>query len=252
VTEKNQSKITRTVTDIQKIKDAILISLTFIVLCWIPFLMDSYLGYDLKDYGMQPRTIEGLLGLITMHFLHGGLDHITQNSLGIIVLNTFLFYFYRPIAWKVFIRILLISPVLLWIVGRPSNHIGASLLLYGEFAFLAASGFIRKNPILMRVSLAVVFFYGSLVWYLFPVDARISWEGHASGFFVGTILAILFRMQGPQRKVYQYELEPELPDDENAYWKLPNENKNHSENESSHNSTDKTTTVTVRYHYKDE
>src|SRR5690606_18214863 len=130
--------------------------------------------------------------------------------------------FYRQIAGKVFFALLLVAPLILWVIGRPSNHIGASLLLYGEFAFLFFSGIIRKNPLLMRVSLVVIFYYGSLVWYLFPVDTKISWEGHASGFVVGLLLAIIYRKRGPQRKVYQYELDPELPDDdENAYWKIP-------------------------------
>lgn len=244
--DKNSSTITRTATDPQRILDAVLISAFFLSICWVLFLMDAYLGYHLKSYGLQPRTLEGLRGIITVHFLHGDWQHILQNSLGILVLNTFLFYFYRQIAGKVFMWIFFLAPLLLWIIGRPSNHIGASVLLYGEFAFLFFSGVIRKNPLLMRVSLVVTFFYGSLIWYLFPVDARVSWEGHAAGFLVGLVLAITYRKQGPQRKVYQYETEPELPDDENAYWKLPQDRTTESTTQEKPQ-----TTVTIRYHYKD-
>ena len=106
---------------------------------------------------------------------------------------------------------------MLWLIGRPTVHIGASMMIYGEFAFLFLSGIIRKNPTLARVTLVVGLYYGSLVWYLFPVDAKISWEGHLSGFVVGLIAAVLFRNQGAPRKVYRYEVEPELSD-ENPYW----------------------------------
>ena len=225
-----------------KITDAVLMSLLFLAVCWSVFLLEEFLGYHFKMYGLKPRTGEGLAGILTIHFLHGDWGHIGQNSLGILVLNTFLFYFYRQISIKVFLIIFVVSPILLWLVGRQSNHIGASVLLYGEFAFLFISGIIRNNPLLMRVSLVVILYYGSLVWYIFPVDARISWEGHACGFLVGAVLAYLFRNQGPQRKIYQFEMEPELPDDENAYWKIP------SENSDSANKT--SNTVTVRYHYK--
>jgi membrane associated rhomboid family serine protease len=225
--------------DHAKIFDAIMVSTMFLSVCWALFLMDRFLGYHIRSYGMYPRTPEGLYGVVTMHFLHGDLKHIAQNSLGFLVLNSFVFYFYRKIAFKVFAWLFFLAPLILWVTGRPSNHIGASLLIYGEFAFLCASGFIRKNPLLLRVALAVIFYYGSLVWYLFPIDARISWEGHASGFAIGVLAAYLYRNKGPQRKKYLFESEPELPDDENAYWKIPPPTPKEE------------TTVTIKYHYKE-
>jgi membrane associated rhomboid family serine protease len=234
----------KVVSDKNKIFDALLISFCFLAICWGAFISEEFLGYHLKMHGMYPRQPEGLLGIFTMHFLHSDWEHISQNSLGILVLNTFLFYFYRQISFKVFIRIFLFSPLLLWLIGRDSNHIGASVILYGEFAFLFASGVIRKNPLLLRVALVVILYYGSLVWYIFPVDARISWEGHASGLVVGVLLAIIYRKQGPQRKVYQFEIEPELPDDDNAYWKIPQAPKAPEQKQEN--------TVTVRYQYKEK
>lgn len=233
----------KVISDKNKIFDALLISLSFLAICWGAFISEEFLDYHLRMHGMYPRQLEGLLGIFTMHFLHGDWEHISQNSLGILVLNSFLFYFYREISFKVFLRIFFFSPILLWLVGRDSNHIGASVILYGEFAFLFTSGVIRKNPLLLRVALVVILYYGSLVWYIFPVDARISWEGHACGLIVGVILAIIYRHQGPQRKVYQFETEPELPDDENAYWKIPTEPKAAEHKQEN--------TVTIRYQYKE-
>lgn len=171
--------------------------------------MDSYLGYRFTEYGLYPRKAEGLTGLLTMHFIHGSLEHIWHNTLGFLVLNSFLFYFYRSVSLRVFLFVFLTSGLLLWFIGRPNYHIGASMLIYAEFAFLLVSGFIRKNPKMLRVSLVVTLYYGSLVWYLFPIDSKISWEGHLSGFVAGIIAAVLFRKLGPQRTVYRYELEPE-------------------------------------------
>lgn len=231
------------ISDKSKIYDALLMSGFLLALCWIPFLMEEFLDFQLRKYGMFPRTLEGLRGIVTMHFLHSDWKHIGQNSLGILVLNSFLFYFYRSISFRVFAIIFFLSPILLWVVGRQNNHIGASVILYGEFAFLFISGMIRKNPILMRVALVVILYYGSLVWYLFPIDQRISWEGHACGFFAGLLAAFIYKNKGPERKKYKFETEPELPDDENAYWKIPE----NPEAERKHE-----TTVTVRYHYKED
>jgi membrane associated rhomboid family serine protease len=228
--------------DRAKIGDAILYSGFLLVICWSVFIMDEYLGFHLKEYGMKPRTLEGFRGILTIHFLHGDLEHIVQNSLALFVLNSFVFYFYRSIALPVFAALFFLSPVLLWFSGRDGNHIGASVLIYAEFAFLLTSGLIRKNPILLRVALVVVLYYGSLVWYVFPVDKKVSWEGHASGFFIGVLAAFWWRKQGPQRKKYQHELEPEMPDEEYQRWK---ERVGESQ-------PPVQTTVTVNYHYKPE
>ena len=200
--------------------NALLLSVIWVVVCWIFYLTDDFLGVGLKKFGLIPRELSGLTGILSMAFLHSSWDHLIQNSLAILVLNSLLFYFYRPLSFRVFVLAFFITPVLLWLVGRNGNHIGASALLYFEFGFMVFSGFIRKNPTLMRVALVVILYYGSLVWYVFPIDKSISWEGHACGLCVGVVLSWVYKNQGPQRRIYQYETEPELPDDENAYWKI--------------------------------
>jgi membrane associated rhomboid family serine protease len=230
--------------DRRKLLDAVVWTLMLLTCMWLPFALEYYHLFDASGFGLRPRESNGLLGIITMHFLHADLSHILHNTMALAVFNSMLFYFYRSICLPVLGWMLLLAPLLLWVVGRDGNHIGASLLIYAQFSFLAMSGIIRGNPVLMRVTLVVILYYGSLIWYLFPIDEHISWEGHASGFFVGIVLALMYRKQGPQRKVYQYEIDPELPDDEDAYWKIP-EASVPPEKKSE-------TTVTVRYHYRED
>ena len=238
-----------------KIFDAIMATLFLLAICWAVFVMDEYMGYDIKPYGMFPRRLEGLRGIFTMHFIHGDIKHIWHNTLGLLVMNTFLFYFYRKIALRTFLWMFFASSVLLWIIGRPVNHIGASMLIYAEFAFLFISGLIRKDPLMLRVALLVCLYYGSLVWYIFPIDETISWEGHLSGALVGAALAFAYRKLGPQRKVYKFEQEPELPEDANSYWLTPEQRAKHTpvehQESSSHFSHHGPTTVSIKYHYKE-
>lgn len=203
------TNIKKETSDGAKIIDALVVSFVFLSVCWSIFMMDHYMGYRFVDYGIFPRTIEGLKGIFTMHFIHGSLEHIWHNTLGFLVMNSFLFYFYRSISLRVFVFVFFTSGILLWLIGRQNYHIGASMLIYGLFSFLFFSGLIRKNPKMLRVSLVVALYYGSLVWYLFPIDQKVSWEGHVSGFAAGLLAAFLFRRLGPQRRMYQYELDPE-------------------------------------------
>lgn len=185
-------------------------SLVFVALIVFVKLAENYLGYKVIKLGVFPRTLEGLLGIITAPFIHGDWKHLFNNALPLIVLGTSLRFFYKEISKEVFFWSWLMSGLWLWSIGRPSFHIGASGLVYALASFLFFSGLIRKHTRLMAVSLVVVFLYGSLIWGIFPIKTHISWEGHLSGGIAGVLLAWWFREQGPPTQKYQYEIEEEL------------------------------------------
>ena len=64
-----------------------------------------------------------------------------------------------------------------------------------------------KHYQLTALSFSVIFLYGGFIWYIFPTDPNISWEGHLSGFILGIILALLFKKNIPINKVYKWENE---------------------------------------------
>lgn len=190
----------------------ILIPLIFVIIMWIVFLVALETGLSFSKYGLRPRTAQGLLGIFTMPFLHGGWTHIFNNSVPMLILGWALFRFYPTIAFKTLIWIWLMSGIWLWISGRSNYHIGASGIVYGLAAFLFLSGWLRREKRVAALSLLVAFMYGGMWWGVLPVDPTISWEGHLWGAFAGFILAIYYRKQGPQRNVYSWELEEEEED----------------------------------------
>lgn len=176
-------------------------------------LLEVSLNLDFSDHGVFPRNTERLYGILTYPFIHSGWKHLLNNSTAILVLGTMLFYFYKELAMRSLVWIFLLSGLWLWLGGRANYHIGASGLVYGLFGFLFVSGIIRKHLKLMALSLLVVFIYGSLVWGVFPIDERISFEGHLFGMLAGAGIAVVFRERGPQKPKYSWELEEEeVPD----------------------------------------
>lgn len=171
---------------------------------------ENYYSWRLANYGVLPRTLEGLRGVLFSPFIHADWKHVFNNSVPLIVLGSALRYFYKDISKEVFLWSWLMSGVWLWAIGRANYHIGASGLVYALATFLFFSGLFRKHTRLMAISFFVVFLYGGLVWGLFPIEKHISWEGHAAGAFAGIILAWWFRTEGPPKQVYQYELDEEL------------------------------------------
>ncbi len=186
---------------------SLLFPLGFVIILWTVWLLELAFDLELHTWGIFPKEARGLRGIFLSPFLHGDFRHLINNSIPLLVLGTALFYFYRPVAARVTVLSVLITGIWVWVAARPAYHIGASGLIYSLAAFLFTSGIIRKHPRLMALSLLVVFLYGGMVWGVFPVAERISWESHLMGLFSGVLLAIFFRGQGPQRRRYSWELE---------------------------------------------
>lgn len=194
--------------------DVLLYPLLFVMVLWIVFWIESRFGINLNRFGIYPRDVEGLRGILFSPFIHGSLEHLFNNSVPLFVLTAALFYFYRPIRWRVLLFGLLITGLATWVIGRPSMHIGASGIVYMLVAFLFFKGIFSKQYQLTALALGVVFLYGGLWWYVFPIDPKISWEGHLSGFFVGILFAFLFKANPVENKKYDWEQPNFNPDDD--------------------------------------
>ena len=194
----------------------ILPALLILVLFVVEWIEYTY-GMRFAKYGVLPRTLEGLKGVLLSPFIHSDWKHLTNNALPLFVLTATLGFFYKGIAKEVFLWSWLMSGLWLWAIGRPSFHIGASCLLYALASFLFFSGFFRKHTKLMSISMFVVFLYGGMVWGIFPMKKHISWEGHLAGALAGLILAYWFKDNGPPKQVYQYEIDELLEEQEQTY-----------------------------------
>ena len=204
--------------------------------------MDEQNGWRLAQYGLAPKTLQGLRGILFMPFLHSGYSHLFNNSVPLLVLGGALFYTYRGVAFNVIFFIALICGFGTWVMGEQGSvHIGASGVVYGLAGFLFLSGALRKQAQLLALSLLVVFMYGSMIWGVLPIQKNVSWEGHLWGGVAGFIMAIVYRKKGPPKKVYQWEIdekmEEEIFDD---YQDLSNEREKISS----------TSHFKIVYHYK--
>jgi len=167
--------------------------LSFVLLIWFVYWFELRFGFRFNDMGIYPRTFSGLRGILFSPFIHGSLEHLYHNSTPLLILSAALFYFYRALAWRVLVLGLLFSGLLTWLIGSPAFHIGASGLIYVLMSFMLFKGILSKNHHLTALSLLVVFLYGSMLWYVFPVKENMSWEGHLSGLLVGLVFAFVFR-----------------------------------------------------------
>ncbi len=196
-------------------KKRLILSLYFpfllLLVLWGVKIIEVTFNLSLAEWGIYPREIYGLKGILTAPLIHGDFKHLYNNSIPLAFVTWLMVYLYKDVAYKTFFLIWIISGLWVWFGGRESYHIGASGIVYGIVSFVFFSGILRRDIGLMTISLLMVFLYGSMIWGILPFLPMpdISWESHLSGGVIGFILSVYFRHQGPQRKVYEWENEDE-------------------------------------------
>ena len=179
----------------------------FVLLLWLLWVLDVLFDLDLYKFGIMPRDVHGLGGILFSPLIHSTINHIGSNSIPLLILGIIMFYFYRKIAFAVFVCVYLTTGLCVWIFARTgAYHIGASGLVYGFVCFLFYSGIFRKNRRLLALSLLVTFLYGSLIFGVMPFGGKkISWESHLIGAISGGVTAFLLRRRGPQNDRYTWD-----------------------------------------------
>jgi membrane associated rhomboid family serine protease len=183
------------------------IPLIAMILIWGVYWVELTLGINFNEFGVKPRTLLGLRGVVLSPFIHGSLEHLYNNTISLAILLAALWYFYRDVAWKVVLYGIVLSGFLTWMIGRTSYHIGVSGLIYVLASFIFFKGIFSSYFRLVALSLIVVFIYGSMLWYIFPVKEGMSWEGHLGGFLTGLFLAKVVKARIPPTKKYEWEKE---------------------------------------------
>lgn len=164
-----------------------------VFLMWLAFVLEFNYGFELTQFGIIPRTLRGLVGVLIAPLLHGDLMHILGNTFPLLFLGAMLFFFYFRIAPKVFAICYFIPSLTVWLFARPAIHIGASGVIYGLAGFLVAYGLLRRDIMSIAISIVVVAIYGYLFYGIFPTFRWVSWEAHLAGVLSGVVAAIIFR-----------------------------------------------------------
>lgn len=204
-----------TTSDTRRFRIAFIVAFSFALLLWV-FLFVGYIsGFDFSQFGIYPRRVVGLVGVLCAPFIHASVSHLFANTPPIIVIGTMLLYGY-PRASKVFLPVVYLgSGVAVWLFAREAYHIGASGLAFGMLFFVFTIGVLRWERRTIAISLLVFFLYGGMISGVIPGAREISFESHLSGALIGILMAFLLRHRDPEspRKRYSWEHEEMESDD---------------------------------------
>ncbi len=161
---------------------------------WMVFIANFFIPYDLRYYGIKPRTIEGLWGILTMPFLHGNYAHISANTSMLFILLLVSLSFSRKLTFNAIFIIMILGGFLVWVFGTPNTvHIGASSVIFGLIGFLLFMGIFRRELKAFVFSVVVFLLYGGVLFLLMQNQKGVSWAGHFFGFVAGVVSAFKTR-----------------------------------------------------------
>ena len=135
----------------ERVKFSILNPFLIVLAIWIVFYFDFNYKLNLSEFGIYPRNISSLPGIILHFFIHANFHHVLSNTFSLLVLLLLLFVFYETIALSVFVFSLIMSGTGVWLFGRSLHngsgivHVGSSTVIFALFGFLLLSGLLRKN-----------------------------------------------------------------------------------------------------------
>ncbi len=181
--------------------------LTFVALLYLVELIDQLSRHSLDVNGIRPLETDGLWGIIFAPVLHASWQHLMANTVPLLVLGFLMtlaglsrFVWATTIVW-------VLGGFGTWLIGNlgstcgPTDHIGASGLIFGWLAFLLVFGiFVRKFWDII-IGLVVLVGYGGILLGAMPVLGTcggVSWQGHLCGAIAGVVAA--YMLSAPERK----------------------------------------------------
>ena len=155
-------------------------------------LINSLSGDALNAWGVLPRHLGSLPGILFAPWLHAGWWHLLKYLPGLLLLGwlALLGPPRRFVAASAFI--ILGSGLLVWLLARPGMHLGASGWVFGLWGLLLGRAWFERSLGSLLIAVLVLFYYGGWWFGLLPRQG-ISFEYHLTGALCGVLYAALTR-----------------------------------------------------------
>jgi membrane associated rhomboid family serine protease len=167
------------------------IVLASLALLWVIVVVNALLDHRLLRFGIKPRDVSGLWGIVLSPFLHANAGHLLANSvpfaiLGWLMLTSGLRYFFLVTG-----TVMVVAGIVDWLLG-PSNTVivGASGVIFGWFGYVLARAWFGRKLKWIAIAVAVAAVFSTMFTGLLPrIGSNVFWGGHVAGFIVGVLIA---------------------------------------------------------------
>jgi membrane associated rhomboid family serine protease len=171
-------------------RTALLILFGLVALMWIVEVVDVAVDHRLDGYGIEPRDVDGLDGVVAAPFLHVGFGHLLANTVPFVTMGVVIALEGPRRLVLVTVIVALISGLGTWLVASPGTiHVGASGIVFGYATYLIARGVFNRSGAELAIGAAVVLVWGGALLGGLEPQRGISWQGHLFGAIGGVVAA---------------------------------------------------------------
>jgi membrane associated rhomboid family serine protease len=178
---------------------ALIVMAVITVALWIIQYFNAAADYSWNRFGLKPRQVDGLWGVVTTPFLHESWGHLLSNTLPLLAIGWTLLLSGVRVFLFVTVCVVVVGGLLTWLVA-PSGEVivGASGMIFGWLGYLLARAFFSRRIKWIATAILLLIFFGTLLGGLLPTgDSRVSWQAHLFGALVGVGVAWLLH---PRRR----------------------------------------------------
>jgi membrane associated rhomboid family serine protease len=182
---------------------ALIVMASIAALLWVVQFVNSADDYGLDRFGMKPREVDGLWGVVTMPFLHASFGHMLSNTVPLVLIGWVLLLSGLR-TWATVTAIVVVAGgMLTWLVAPGHTVIvGASGMVFGWLGYLLARAYFSRRLKWIIVAVLVLVFFGTLLFGLFPtLHSDVSWQAHVCGFAAGVGAGALLHPRGGETRL---------------------------------------------------
>jgi membrane associated rhomboid family serine protease len=165
----------------------------FTAIVWVVQIVNAANNQRLDRFGLLPRHVNGLWGVLTQPFLHASYGQLFSDSVPMVLIGWVLLLSGVRTWLFVTATVIIVGGAATWLVA-PSDRvlIGASSLVFGWMGYLIARAIFSRRIKWIITAAALLIFFGTLLGSLLPsFDHQTSWQSHLCGFLAGAFVGWL-------------------------------------------------------------
>jgi membrane associated rhomboid family serine protease len=184
---------------------ALLVMAAVTALLWVIQIANAEHDYSFNRFGLKPREVDGLWGVLTQPFLHESYGQMLSATVPLMAIGWALLLSGIRVWGFVTAFVVVVGGFAAWLVGPSGTTIvGASSMVFGWLGYLIARAYFSRRFKWIVTAAALLVFFGTWLGGLVP-DAGASWQAHLCGFLAGVLVGWLLHPRrvargGPARR----------------------------------------------------